>query len=158
MNAIVVSVNEHPASRLRAFSAAQYAATSHCSLHLVFGVANRSIKGFSIGADSFFVDSFDVADRVLSDLADELRRIVPTTCSAFVARPSIAAISEAKRIDASHIFGAETMMARRFNRRQDARRSALSTNPQQVTDELMSRKGSGFTGSLTLAEAGLQNR
>jgi nucleotide-binding universal stress UspA family protein len=104
MNALIVAVDQTPAARARATTAAHLAASMNRPLHLVFGAKSWSSKTIVIGSDEYFCNSLDVADAVLADLRQELSGVTAVTVSALLSSPRAALRKEAKRLNACPVI------------------------------------------------------
>ncbi len=112
MNTLIVAVDQTPAARARATTAAHLAASMNRPLHLVFGAKPSSSRTVVIGSDQYFCDPLCVADAVLADLRRELSTVAPVTVSALLSSPRAALRKEAKRLNARPVVAGRSHLAR----------------------------------------------
>lgn len=100
-NVILVGVDGSDTSRKAARTAAELAARTGATLHILTAFDKAEVEKVQVGHDVWVITSADGAEQVANRAAEELRDITPNIeSSPLYGKPAEALIEEAKRLDA----------------------------------------------------------
>ena len=101
---VVVGVDGRDSSRRAARRAAELAAASDSSLHVLVAVDKVTVEEFPERPGSSQVTSGEIAEAIAADVAGELSAVVRHITSGVLSgKPAVALVDEAQRLDASLI-------------------------------------------------------
>lgn len=100
-NVIVVGVDGSETSRHAAKTAAELAAASDATLHILTAFDKAEMERVEVGHDVWVITSADGAEQVANRAAEELRQITKNVeSSPLYGKPAEALVAEAKRLEA----------------------------------------------------------
>src|SRR5689334_11985815 len=103
-NVIIVGVDGGDSSRRAARRAAELAVQLGAQLHVLTAVEKATVESFPDRPGASEVTSGELAEAIASEVADELRGVLPTVTSrALPGRPATALVDEAARVGATLI-------------------------------------------------------
>lgn len=100
-NVILVGVDGTDTSLIAARRAAELAASTDATLHILTAFDKSEVDRVQVGHDVWVITSADGAEAIATRAADELRKITPNIeSSPLYGKPAEALIEEAKRLNA----------------------------------------------------------